>query len=146
MTREPLTSRICSHTTLWNIFFIANYHVHEMSETIWRERLKMLRSIQPFRNSRWKSTVLRCELYLIDRQNYFHGVDSSANPHNDRLNVSASLTSQETAFSDDHQHVTFLPATLSNVHWLKRVFFTGRLGNKFVKKYDYWTFRHFSNV
>ena len=45
-----------------------------MSETIWHERLKLSCKIQPFKNSRWKSTAWRCEHYLINWEKYFHSV------------------------------------------------------------------------
>jgi len=48
-----------------------NCHGHEMSETVRHERLKLSCKIRPFRNSRSKSTVWRCEHYLINWQNIF---------------------------------------------------------------------------
>jgi len=43
--------------------------VHEMSETIWHERFKLSCKIRPFRSSRRRSTVWRCEHYLVTDRN-----------------------------------------------------------------------------
>ena len=43
--------------------------VHEMSETIWHERFKPSCKIRPFRSSRRRSTVWRCEHYLVTDRN-----------------------------------------------------------------------------
>jgi len=49
----------------------------------------------------------------------------------------ASSTSRETAFADDHQSaIHLLACNFASVHQSKKIF-TGRLGNKFVKKYGY---------
>jgi len=64
---------ICCHTTSEND---RNFWYHEVSETISHERLKLSCKIRPFKNSRWKSTVWRCEQYLINWQKYFHSAHS----------------------------------------------------------------------
>jgi len=84
--------------------------------------LKPSCNIQPFKNSRWKSTVWRCEHYLINWQNIFT-VSIQHNPHDDRLYASASSTSQETAFAHDvNVQSTFFPAALPNVNRFKKCF------------------------
>jgi len=114
------------------LFGTRNCHVYEMSETVWHERLKLSCKIQSFKDNRWKSTVLRCEHYLINWQNIF-AMSILYNPQNDRLYASVLSASRKTAFALEHQYaINFLACNFANVHRFH--FFTGRLSNKFVKK------------
>ena len=110
-----------------------NCHVHEMSETIWHERLKLLAWIQPLKNIRWKSTVWRCEHYLINWQNIFT-VSIPHYPQNDLLNAFASPTPRNCFcwLSSTWYIRLLLPAFLPNVHRFKKNF-TGWVSNNFVK-------------
>jgi len=62
---------------LVNVFGTRNCHVNEMSEKNLARKLKLSCNIQPFKNSRWKSTVWRCKRYLINWQKYFRSVDTA---------------------------------------------------------------------
>ena len=57
---------VCGRFGLWPMDVRRNCHFHEMSETVWRERLKLSPKIQPFQNNRCKSTVWRCAHCLFN--------------------------------------------------------------------------------
>jgi len=103
-----------------------------MSETIWHERLKLSCEIRPFKYSRCKSTVWRCEYYLINRQNYLQCPYCTTRRMIDYTHLRHQRHRKLLLLTIINMQSTFIPAILPNVYRFKK-FFTVRLGNKFVE-------------